>query len=242
MTTTLDLDTHRAALLRMLSRIWLCCIRATLAARTGAFILFIVSLASSASEVFPTIEHYVARTTGKSASELVIYTSGDNSRKPISPVFGIAHSVNSANRIAYVFVLAHVAGGGFREVAVSQPFDFSDQSDRTYVNWVEAQSVDRYSIQFHNRTVCGIHANVYRFIRLRDKWYVAGLDRWDSVCTDDGTLGIGESLSINHLTGRFIEERFKNHKLISTRTSYKFFPKFPLSEFSVFNKRYRGEK
>ena len=103
---------------------------------------------------------------------------------------------------------------------------------------IDIQSDRRFSVQLHNFKPLG--SITYRFALIDQAWHLSGRDV--SFCyydeEDEDACGIQEERSTNFLTGKVIESKLRRNSLISTKTSKTRFPKFPLSEFAIFDERH----
>ncbi|MDT8998651.1 hypothetical protein RQP53_05135 [Paucibacter sp. APW11] len=154
-------------------------------------------------------------------------------------VFGVALGPGEGSRQGRVFVLERLPGGGLRELARSQAFDFADASGRTDFEIVEAQSDRRFSLQINSRSACGVHVTVYRFAQLEaGTWVLAGMDTRTPTCGRNGELELAATRSTNFLTGQHIEQAYRNDKPAKRTVKQLAFPPFPLAGFEPFDSRH----
>jgi hypothetical protein len=198
--------------------------------RIAAFLVFVASSAI-AGDLYPTVDAYVK---ASSPDDPFLHLSTEKLPKNQSKVFGVAYGDFPSNRQAFVFVLDRVSDKGFREIAKSRSFDFSDPSARTDFEIIKAQSDTRFSIQVNSRTACGVYVTIYRFAFVGESWVVSGLDTTEQACGNNG-IEISAERSTNFLTGKRITHAYRNGKLFSTTSKRIAIQKFPLTYFDSFD-------
>ncbi|QPF71644.1 hypothetical protein G8A07_01010 [Roseateles sp. DAIF2] len=194
--------------------------------------------AASSDETHPSVAAYVR--AGMSEPSMH-WLSTEEGAPALSRVFGVAYGENNSARPAFVFVLERLPGGrGFRELARSKPFDFSDASGRTDIEALEAQSDTRFSLQINARSACGVYVTRYRFAQRESPavWGLTGMDTQEPACGRNGEVELASKRSTNFLTGKVIEQAYRNNKPASSRTRQVEFPAFSLADFDAFYPRY----
>jgi hypothetical protein len=203
--------------------------------RIGTLLLALVlPLSCFAAEKFPTLDAYLAHATGK-ADMLVAVAHSVSVDGKLS--FGIAHEKASGPRAGMVFVVKENADGSVQEVDRSKPFVLPDPS-KTAVETVEAQSPGRFSMQLNSRTACSEYVMTYRFAKVGGRWHASGLDTLEPECGKDGSIDVKSKRSTNFLSGKVIEQRFRNGKPSARTTKTVRFPSFPLADFEAFDAKH----
>ena len=141
---------------------------------------------------------------------------------------------------AVVFIAQESRTGELTEAARSKPFDFGDGGGRTYVEFVEAMSESRFSIQINYRGACSSGFDVFRFSRSKTKWVVAGRDSTRYSCSEtDKSFGdTRNEISANFLNGKVVNRFYIQGKLQKMVTEKRVFPEFPIAGFDPFQDVY----
>lgn len=196
----------------------------------------IACCAAQAGDTFPTVEAYAAQRLGKPASQVHLDTANARALEG-ALVFGFAQAKDDDKRDASVFVALQTSTG-VREIASSPVFDFSDPSDSSYIEIVEAQSSRRFSVQMNIRSACGAQRNVYRFAQVEATWVVAGIDISDTTCGKDNAIELDWERSTNFLTGKVILVKYRDERRIGSTTKSVRPARIPLAEFDIFDERF----
>ena len=142
-----------------------------------------------------------------------------------------------SSELGSIFVLERLQGNDFREVVRSTRFAFSPNSGVVF-DGLEVQSSSKFFVNvFHTRPLGTIK---YRFAKLRQTWMLSGRD--DMFCyhsdDDEAQCDTRVERSTNFLTGKVSEKQFRLTRLVSTRYEKSKFPKFPLTEFRLFDPKH----
>lgn len=183
------------------------------------FALAFSCLPASAVDIsFDTLDQYVSKLGGSKPEALA--TDGDAEH-----VFGIAkwscqpkNSCSPGTRfVASVFVLKKLPDGRLVEVTHSAPpFEWPEGTNGVGLNETVRKRPDSFSISFHHFFTGN---QEFSFVLRNSIWLLAGID-CSSIWKDDGDEAVGDSRSeksINLLSGRSIETRYKANKPRSTK-------------------------
>ena len=205
--------------------------------------ILLLAFAGSAhpAERFANYKAYIAQAIGKPYTSLEVHAAEAFSPKG-RVVFGIAHDAwrFSGDETGIVFIMRELKNDAVEEVARSKLFPLPNPNGKLYVNSVDAQSAKRFSITINFHGTCGDGMDTYRFALVGKDWLVTGLDSERYEC-DDGDEAMGDARtekSSNFLTGRITEKTYRKNRLVKSQQSKKQFPKFPLSDFAVFDERH----
>jgi len=205
-----------------------------------SFFVFILLMCSNwvAAETFPTVDAYVAHiTNGQSGNISVQRSSGDS-------IFGaVQWSPTDSTQEAYfasVYILEKLKDNSFKEVIRSNPSGGFSGSATETIDGIETKTNHRFSVRLHSFKPLG--TITYRFALIDEAWCLSGRDEeFLYFNPEDGDEAVGDSRverSTNFLTGKIIEKNFRRDKLVSTKNIKAKFPKFPLSDFKLFDEKY----
>ncbi|WP_140637451.1 hypothetical protein [Methylibium rhizosphaerae] len=106
-----------------------------------------------------------------------------------------------------------------------------------WVDQITVRSRSRFTLKVRTQQTCGAAIYDYNFVQKGDVWYVAGLNRGESQCSDHGIVPSWEK-SYNFLNGRTISTAFKDGRPRKAVVESKRFPHFLLADFEALNPRY----
>ena len=135
---------------------------------------------------------------------------------------------------AQLFVLS-----GERVEAHSVPFEFFPEASygATWVDQIEVRAPDAFVLRFRVRKTCGPGVYDYRFAKRAETWYVSGLDRKESRCSDAGVADAWEK-SYNFLNGRTRFIDYANGHPKKGMNAGRVFPSFRLADFEALHPKY----
>ena len=189
----------------------------------------------AADTSFGTLDEYLLNLGGSKAEAQE--TASDKEH-----IFGMAQwscrpqdSCGSGTRyVASVFVLEKMQDGRLREVTHSTPlFKWPETTKGVGLDETVRKRPDSFSISFHHFFSGN---EEFTFARRNSVWLLAGID-CGFIWMEDGDEAVGDSRSdksINVLTGRSIETRYKANRLRSRKEMKTAIHPVPLSNFTPY--------
>lgn len=208
--------------------------------RWGALALGTLAGVAGAQDEAPSLAAFLLRQTGSANSAQCHHIAHIARPQAHRHVGLIASCTDNADgsRQAWVFVADEAATGPIKLQVLSAPFDFG--GSRHYVELVQAQGAQRFSIQINYRGGCGTSFDRFRIAFHQGDWVVAGLDSKSTNCgaPGEGTGSSRQERSADFLTGRVEERDYQHNKLVARRTHVDEFRRFALSDFDPFDPAY----
>jgi len=207
--------------------------------------LFLVSILceAHAASTYPDADAFLRQfRVGTESKDYVIETTQAENATPHYPtsLFGVSLRRRSDDGGCRLFVLELDRAGHASLAAMSPSFEI--YADAHYgagwVETIEAQSNDKFSIDFHQETTYGPIISTYQFERIAGQWRVTGLTYEDPEPMNADPR-YTKGFMADFVQGRVTYQKLRDGKVISSKQRAKSFPVFPLSEFIPFDDRYQ---
>lgn len=124
----------------------------------------------------------------------------------------VATRQEGTRTLARIVVLAADRSSAVAPIGVSREFDLADASSRTSFERPDTYGTDRARIQVNLRSACGVASYRYLFRQQGQVWRLIGFDAEEPACAEDGQVGIGREVSVNHATGKASELVYQGDK------------------------------